>query len=291
MKIAVMAAGGVGGYFGARLAQAGHEVAFLARGPHLAALRSRGLRVASALGDVTLPRLRVTGDPAEIGPVEVVLFAVKLWDTAASAAACKPLMDQNTMVVSVQNGVNSGPLLGDQLGAGQVAIGSAFVASVIAEPGVIQHTGSLAKLAFGALDGSPSPRLEAFAEACRESGFEADIPEDILNLVWQKFIVLVAMSGVTSVVRQSIGRILENPELRAQLSGAMAETAAVGRARGVDLAADAAARQLAFTEGLPYEMTSSMQHDLAGGRRLEVAWLAGEVARLGRAHGYPDANQ
>ena len=287
MRIAVMGAGGVGGYFGGRLAQAGHEVAFVARGRQLEALRARGLRVESPLGDIQLPRVAVTSQPAEIGPVDLVLFTVKLWDTLAAAEAIKPLLGTHTAVVSFQNGVVKDDILRQALGAGHVIGGVTYIAATIAEPGVIRQSGPLQKLVFGEYDGSQSPRVRQFRDACADSGIDAEISDQIERAIWEKFVFLVGLSGTTSLARSPIGPIRSHPRSRAFLRDVMAEVVQVAIAQGVPLPAGYAEERLAFSDQVPASMTSSMHHDLEQGNRLEVAWLSGDVvergARLGVA--------
>jgi 2-dehydropantoate 2-reductase len=287
MRIAVMGTGGVGGYFGARLAQGGHEVMFVARGQQLQALRAHGLRVESPLGDVHLPDIQVTDEPAEIGVVDLVLFTVKLWDTQAAAVAIKPLLGENTAVVSFQNGVVKDDILRQSLGAGHVIGGVCYVAATIAEPGVIRHSGTLAKLEFGEYDGSLSPRIRQFRDACAGSSIDAEISDRIEQTIWEKFVFLVGLSGMTSLARSTIGPIRDHPRSRAFLHDVMDEVVQVARAQGVPLTADYADKRLAFTDTVPAAMTSSMHHDLEHGNRLEVSWLSADVvergARLGVA--------
>ena len=281
MRIAVMGTGGVGGYFGARLAQAGHEVAFVARGRHLEALRAHGLRVESPLGDVHLPDVEVTGEPAGIGTVDLVLFSVKLWDTLAAAEAIKPLLGGKTAVVSFQNGVVKDDILRQALGAGHVIGGVCYIAATIAGPGLIRHSGALQKLVFGEYDGSLSPRVRQFRHACTEAGIDAEISDRIEQTIWEKFVFLVGLSGTTSLARSAIGLIRSHPRSRAFLHDVMEEVVQVARAQGVPLPAGYADERLAFTDQVPASMTSSMHHDLERGNRLEVAWLSGDVAERG----------
>lgn len=287
MRIAVMGTGGVGGYFGARLAQAGHEVAFVARGGQLAALRARGLRVQSQLGDAHLPNVEVTDEPAEIGPVDFVLFTVKLWDTLEAAEAVKPLLRTQTAVVSFQNGVVKDDILRQALGAEHVIGGVTYIAATIAEPGVIRHSGTLQKLVFGEYDGSQSPRVRQFCEACADSGIDAEISDRIEQAIWEKFVFLVGLSGTTSLARSPIGPIRSHPRSRAFLHDVMTEVVQVALAQGVPLPADYADERLAFTDQVPASMTSSMHHDLEQGNRLEVAWLSGDVVERGARLGVP----
>jgi 2-dehydropantoate 2-reductase len=287
MRIAVMGTGGVGGYFGARLAQAGHKVAFVARGRQLEALRAGGLRVESPLGDVHLRDVEVTGSPAEIGAADLVLFTVKLWDTLEAAEAIKPLLGAQTAVVSFQNGVAKDDILRDVLGAEHVIGGVTYIAAAIAEPGLIRHSGALQKLVVGEYDGSLSPRVRQFRDACADSGIDAEISDRIEQTIWEKFVFLVGLSGTTSLARSPIGPIRSHPRSRAFLHDVMAEVVQVALAQGVPLPGDYADERLAFTDTVPAGMTSSMQHDLEQGNRLEVAWLSGDVVERGARLGVP----
>jgi 2-dehydropantoate 2-reductase len=285
MRIAVMGAGGVGGYFGARLARAGHDVAFIARGAHLAAMRERGLTVKSALGEVHLPKPTVTDDPATLGWFDVVLFAVKLWDTESAAAAIKPLLAAGGVVVPFQNGVESIERIGAVLGREPVMGGAAYIAATIAEPGVIAHTGTMARLLFGAVLPSQRNATQELLGACKGAGIDAEMAEDIRKTLWIKFGFLVALSGMTAATRQPIGVIRADPDLRATFEAAIREVWEVGRARGIALPDDFVAQQMRFGDGLPAEMRASMLNDLEAGHRLEAPWLSGAVARMAREAG------
>ncbi|MFC9690511.1 2-dehydropantoate 2-reductase [Kribbella sp. NPDC056951] len=287
MRIAVMGTGGIGGYFGGRLAAAGHDVAFVARGRQLEALRANGLRVQSELGDLHLPAVEVTDDPSELAPADVVLFGVKLWDTEESAALIKPLLGEQTAVISFQNGVQKDDVLRRILGPEHVVGGVAYIAATIAEPGVIKHTGTLQRLAFGEYDGSASDRVEAFRAACAEAGIDVAVSNEIERTIWEKFVFLVGLSGMTTSTRTPIGAIRSNPRSRAFLRDVMEEVVQVARAHGVPIAADFVDDRLAFVDQAPAEMTSSMHHDLNRGNRLEVQWLSGDVVDRGRALGVP----
>jgi 2-dehydropantoate 2-reductase len=287
MRIAVMGAGGVGGYFGAKLAQAGHDVAFVARGRHLAAMRERGLTVTSANGDVRLPKPVATDDPATLGRTDIVLFAVKLWDTESAAEAVRPLVAQGGVVVPFQNGVGSVERIGAMVGAGHVMGGVAQIAATIAAPGVIAHTGTMARLRFGPVLSAQQPAAEALLAACRSAAIDVELVADIRRALWEKFVFLAAFSGLTSVARQPVGVLRTDPELRGTLEAAMREAWAVGRAQGVALADDFVAQLMQFTDGLPAEMKSSMLNDLVAGNRLEAPWLCGDVTRMAAAAGVP----
>ena len=287
MKIAIVGAGGLGGYFGARLAQGGHDVAFVARGRHLEALRTHGLRVESPLGNVHLPEIEVSDDPAQLGQADLVLFGVKLWDTEASAELIKPLLTERTGVVSFQNGVVKDDILRRVLGAAHVIGGVGYIAATIAEYGVIRHANTLQKLVFGEYDGATSERVRGFRDACAESGIDAEISDRIEQAIWEKFVFLVGLSGTTSTARTPIGPIRSHPRARAFLHDVMDEVVQVARAQGVQLPADYAKDRLDFTDTVSADMTSSMHHDLERGNRLEVAWLSGDVVDRGRALGVP----
>jgi len=280
-----MGAGALGGYFGARLAAAGNDVAFIARGVHLAAIRRDGLRVTSARGDLHLRDVAATDDPSALAPADVVMVGVKLWDTEAAAEAIKPLMRQGTAVVSFQNGVNKDDVLRRILGRDAVIGGVAQIGAVIESPGVIAHTGTMAKLIFGEFDNRRSPRIEALLAACVAAGIDADIPADINLAIWEKFAFLVPMAACTASMRSTIGPIRANPHAFGFLLDVMQEVVAVGRALGVALPADFAEQRRAFIEGLPPQMTASMAGDLARGNRLELPWLSGAVVEFGEKAG------
>ena len=284
-RFAIMGSGGVGGYFGGRLAQAGFDVSFIARGPHLAAMREQGLRLDSPLGDAHIKPAHATDDPAEIGPVDYVLFATKLWDTESAGEACRPLIGPETAVISLQNGVDAEDRLARILGAGHVMGGVAAISAVIGAPGVIDHLGNFAKIIFGELNGARTARGERLMAALDEAGIDATIADDIGKTIWNKFIFLVGLSALTSVTRKTIGPVREDPDCRALLVRVLAETVAVARAHGIALDADSEAERLAFLDNLPAAMTSSMAGDLARGNRLELDWLSGAVVRMGRELG------
>ena len=287
MRIAVMGAGGVGGYFGGQLARAGHEVAFIARGRHLAALRGQGLTVDSAVGPVQALPVAATYVPAELAPADVVLFCVKLWDVEASAAGLAPLLSAGGIVIPFQNGVESHQMLARALGAGRVAGGVAHIGAVIRAPGVIAHTGTMAKLRVGAFEAAQEPRLAEFVAAGKAAGIDIECVDDIRRSLWEKFVFLVAMSGATALARQPIGVVRADADLREVLAAAMRETVAVAAAHGVVFGETFVDRQMSFVDGLPAEMRSSMLNDLLAGNRLEAPWLAGAVARMAKAAGLP----
>jgi len=285
MKIAIMGTGGVGGYFGAKLAISGEDVTFIARGAHAAAIREKGLRVISVNGDMHVHPAVTVSDPAKIGPVDVVLFCVKLWDVDTAAAACRPLIGPDTAVICFQNGVDAEERVAAVLGENHAVGGTAGIAALIEEPGVIRHTGTMAWLRFGELDGRVSPRLQSFDEACGKAGFGASISQDITADIWRKLSILAPLAGATAATRVSIGPILADADTRRLFADLIAETVAVGRAMGVRLEDGIADKQLGFADGLPGEMKASMLGDLERGNRLELEWLTGAVVRLGRELG------
>jgi 2-dehydropantoate 2-reductase len=287
MRIAVMGAGGVGGYFGAQFAKAGHDVAFIARGRHLAALRGYGLTVESEVGPLQALAVTATDHPAELAPVDVVMFCVKLWDVEAAARQVEPLLAAGGIVIPFQNGVESHTILTRTLGPQRVAGGVAQIAAVIREPGVISHHGRMAKLRVGAFAGGPPAAVQAFVDAGRAAGIDIELVPDINRALWEKFVFLVAMSGATALARRPIGVCRDDPDLRSVLAASMRETVAVAATHGVAFDDGFVDRQMTFVDGLPAEMRSSMLNDLAAGNRLEAPWLAGAVARMAAAAGLP----
>lgn len=279
MRIAIMGAGGVGGYFGARLAQAGHDVTFIARGRHLEALKASGLTLKSALGDAIL-KVKAVDRAADAGPAEIALFAVKLWDTEESATQLRPVVASGGFVIPFQNGVESVARIGAILGKERVMGGAAYIAGRIGEPGVIVHTGTIARLRFGPVVPAQRSAAQAFHAACTAANIDCELAEDIERVLWEKFVLLVAISATTAVSRKTIGVVRADPDLRWLLETVMRETWAVGRKRGVALADDLVAKTLAQAETFPPEMRASMAADLEAGGKLEAPWLSGAVARM-----------
>jgi 2-dehydropantoate 2-reductase len=286
MRIAVMGAGGLGGYFGARLCLGGAEVHFIARGPHLQALRNEGLRIVGP-EPMHVPRVAATDDAGAVGPVDLVMLCVKLWDTEAALAQMRPLVGERTAVVSFQNGVLKDEPLREAFGAGRVMGGVGYVAASLQAPGVIRQTGPMQRLLFGEFDGTRSARGQAFLDACLAGGIQAELSADIRREIWQKFVFLAGLSGTTTTIRKPIGPIRENPQTRRFLLDLMREVVAVGRAHGVDLPEDYAELRLRLADDVAWDMTSSMHHDLERGQRLEVRWLAGAVQALGLQKAVP----
>jgi 2-dehydropantoate 2-reductase len=285
MRIAVIGAGGVGGTFGAALAKAGNDVTFVARGAHLAAMRKHGLRVLGPRGDIHVDPTQATDDPSRIGPVDVVLFCVKLWDVESAGAAIREMVRPDTAVIPLQNGIDASERLIPILGRGPVMGGVAQVSAHITEPGVIRQTGTFMRLVFGELEGRASPRGGAFEAACRSAGFEATNSNDILVPLWEKFVQLAANSSVAAVTRLPFGKWRDDPDTFVLIERSVKEVAAVGRARGVPLSPDLEEKSAHLTKHFPGEMLPSMALDLMRGNRLELPWLAGKVVALGRELG------
>ena len=287
MKIAVMGAGALGCYYGGRLLQAGRDVSFVARGAHLEALKRNGLKIESPLGDAHLPEITATSEPAEIGPVDMVFFLVKLYDTEDAAQAMSPLLGPETAVVSFQNGIDSWQRIGSLVGEDRVIGGLAVIPADIKAPGVVRHNGPFAKLVFGEFDGRTSERCQALVKALDVDGIEALLVDNIDVRIWEKLVILSALSAITTLTRLPIGAIRRDPMSVKLFESAIVETHAVGRAACPALAEDAGERALKLAMGFPDQMRASMLDDLERGKRLELDDLSGAVVRLGERHNVP----
>jgi 2-dehydropantoate 2-reductase len=287
MRIAVVGAGGVGGGFGAALAKAGADVTFIARGAHLAAMKSKGLRVEGGRGETHLVPTQATDDPKTVGPVDYVLFCVKLWDVESAGEHIRPLVGPDTAVIPLQNGIDAPERLLPILGKGAVMGGVAQISASIVEPGVVRQVGTFMRMLFGELDGSTSKRGEALLAMCRKAGFDATLSDQIVSELWMKFILLATNASLIALVRQPMGKVRDDPDMKPHFVAAYNEVIAVGKARGVKLPADALDRMLAFNAGAPPSMKPSMALDLERGNRIELPWLGGKVVELGRQLGVP----
>jgi 2-dehydropantoate 2-reductase len=287
MRIAVVGAGGVGGGFGAALAKAGADVTFIARGAHLAAMKSVGLKVQGPRGDTHLVPTKATDDPNLIGTVDVVLFCVKLWDVESAGMRIKPLIGPETAVIPLQNGIDAAERLIPILGERAVMGGVAQISASIIAPGVIQQVGTFLRMIVGELDRKRSKRAEDFLALCLKAGFDATLSEQILTELWMKFILLASNSGIMALSRQPIGKLRDDPDMRPIFMAAYREVIDVGKAKGVTLPADALDKIVGFTSSQPPAMKASMALDLDRGNRMELPWLAGKVADLGRQLGVP----
>ncbi len=288
MKIAIYGTGGVGGYFGGRLAQAGEDVTFIARGAHLQAIQANGLKIESINGDFTIFPVKATDNPAEMEVVDVVFVAVKTWDVPAAAEALRLLVGADTIVVPLENGVDAPEQLASVLGAEHVLGGLCRISALIGGPGLVKHVGVAPYIAFGERDGTQSARVEALrAVFARCQGLTIDVPADIEAALWDKFVFIASMSGVGAVTRQPAGVFRAVAETRALLVATLEETAAVARARGIRLPADEAQKVLAFIDNAAPGVTASMQRDIMDGKPSELKAQNGAVVRMGRELGVP----
>ncbi|HJW84207.1 MAG TPA: 2-dehydropantoate 2-reductase [Anaerolineae bacterium] len=287
MRIAIVGSGGAGGYYGALLARCGHEVIFIARGAHLEAIRARGLRILSVHGDFEVAPTRATADPAEIGAVDLTILAVKTYDTHAAALVMRPLVGPHTSVLSLQNGVESAAQLSRYFGRETVLGGATWIVSSIAEPGVIRQESQFRRIVLGELDGQQTQRVKDIRQALAEAGIAAEVSDHIDKVLWTKLLFIASFSGITSVTRAPAGPVRTCAESRLLLERAMREVEAVARAKGLDLDGDVVPKTLAFVETFEPTATSSMQRDVAAGRRLEYDALNGAVVRAGREAGIP----
>jgi 2-dehydropantoate 2-reductase len=286
MRIVMMGSGGVGGFFGARLAKVGEDVSFVARGKHLEAIRKDGILIENQpQGDLRAEGVRASADPKDLGPADIVILSVKLWDTEEAARAVQPIVGPDTAVLSLQNGVIKDDILRRIFPEKNIMGGVAYVASHIARPGVIHQTGTMQRIVVGEYAGGTSERARKLHEALLRSGVAAELSTDVRRSIWEKYVFLVGLSATTATTRRPLGAVLENPRSKDFLLEVMREVVRVGRAKGVALPEDYADQRLAFASTLPHDMTSSMAVDLDRGNRLEVEWLSGGVVKLGKEAG------
>ncbi len=286
MRIAAIGAGGIGGYYGACLAKAGEDVVFLARGAHLQALRDRGLTVRAPSGESTLS-VAAVADPVAVGPVDLVLFCVKSYDTQVAAESLRPLTGAQSLVLTLQNGLDNLEKIASVVGPEHVLVGSVYVALQLVSPGVIAHSAGEGKIVFGQLTGDPTDRTRSILAAFQHTGVPCELSREMPRILWEKFLFIAGIGAITALARSGIGAILAHAEGRDLLTASCAEVVAVARAEGVDLGSDAVARAVRQAEALPPHWRSSMARDLEDGRRLEVDALSGAVVRRGRKHDIP----
>jgi len=287
MRIAVIGAGGIGGPYGAALAKAGADVIFVARGAHLASMRENGLRIEGDRGETHIRPAQATDDIASIGPVDYVLFCVKLWDVEAVGEQLRPLIGPQTAVIPLQNGIDAAERLIAILGHDAVMGGTAFVTGSIVAPGVIRQTGTYQRMTFGELDRRISGRGERLRDFCEAAGFEGVLSPDVTVPIWDKFLLLVPLSGLNALTRLPLGKWRDDSDLCALYEASLAETVAVGLAEGVRLPPASVEEARAAMRSMPdYHMTS-MGNDLIRGNRIELPWFAGKVVELGRRHAIP----
>jgi 2-dehydropantoate 2-reductase len=281
MRVAVFGPGGVGAYFGARLAEVGNEVSFVARGAHLDAIRAHGLRVDSVLGDMLVRPKAASAFAADIGPVDAVLLGVKTWQVADVAPSLKPLLGRDTFVVPLQNGVETPDLLAASLGVEHVVGGVCGGFCFVVAPGHVRHIGGITFIKFGELDRRKSERLEQLRAEFAAAKVDVTVPDDVRVALWEKLLLVVPFGGVGAVARAPIGVIMKTPETRALIESAMHEVGAVAAAQGIRLPADTIPRTLALLDGTTPTGTSSLQRDIAAGKRSELDAWTGAVVRLG----------
>lgn len=292
MRIAIFGTGGVGGYFGGRLAHSGEEVIFIARGAHLEAIRREGLTVESIKGEFKVFPARVEADPAAVGEVDVVLVGVKAWQVPETALLIHPLVGKRTLVVPLENGVEAPAQLASELDVTNrptphVIGGLCRIATLIARPGVIRHTGIEPFIAFNRLDGLPDERVENLQQAFLRAGVNVEVPADIWAALWAKFAFIAALGGVGAVTRAPAGVMRTIPETRALLEAVIREVEAVGRAEGAALPENIFQVTLGMIDNLPASTTASMQRDFMEGRPSELESQTGAVVRLGKEKSVP----
>ena len=273
MRIAIMGAGGIGAYYGACLARSGADVILIARGAHLDAMRKNGLRIQDFGGEeFTIDPVSATDDPETVGPVKAILFCVKMYDTLQAAALCKPLMGDDTIVVTLQNGVESVAMIDSVLGPGRALGGATFISATVIEPGLVRRNNQMDNIEFGETDGTISPRAEAFAKTLNDAGIESFVSPDVQAMLWAKFVQLTGNSGINALSRADTGVVRADPVMRAVYCDALRETVAVGRAMGVELPEDIIERAMNWLDRSA-PIKASLAVDLESGRRLEVEWV------------------
>jgi 2-dehydropantoate 2-reductase len=289
MKIAVMGSGGIGGYFGAHLAlQESNDVWFIARGPHLEAIKNTGLQIRSEQGDITVFPAQATDDPAEVGPVDLIIFAVKLYGMDAAAEQCRPMVAADTGIVCLQNGIGSEERVDQILGEGHAIGGIVYAPLAIEAPGIIRHEGKFARLVLGEMSGEPSARLEKFLNACHAAGIVASASGDMKLALWEKFVFLASFAGITCLTRQPSRCMQQDSDTFELFLLAVREAIAVAQAEGVNLnGEDVLNHSTKMAQGLAENAQSSMLTDFESGKALENAWFSGKILELGRLHNIP----
>lgn len=285
MRIAIMGTGGVGGYYGGLLSQKGQEVIFIARGAHLQAMRAKGLQVKSVHGDFLVSPVKATADPAEVGPVDLILFTTKTYHTDIAAQAIKPMVGPETVVVPLQNGIDAAERLGAYVGREHLMGGVTWLSAAIEAPGVIGQYSQFRRVVLGEFDGKMTARLKRIFEILQATGITVELSADILKVLWTKFVFISAASALGSLTRAAIGEYRQVPETREVLTEALREVAGVAQAKGVQLEGDLVAKTLEFIDNAAPDMKTSMQRDVEAGRPSELESLIGVVPRLGRQTG------
>ena len=287
MKIAIMGTGGVGGYYGALLTRAGHEVTFIARGKHLEAIRQNGLEVKSVFGDFRVRPTLVTDNPALAGQVEMVIFATKTYHTEEAAEKILPVIGPQTIVIPLQNGVDAAERIGAVIGRGHVVGGATWLSAAIEAPGVIGQYSQFRRIVIGEFDGNITPRAQAAQSALKSTGGVVELVGNISQVLWTKFVFISAISALGAVTRVTIGEYRSVPETRLALTGALNEVIAVAHARKIPLDADILEKTLEFIDTSAPGIKPSMQRDMEAGRRSELESMIGIVVRFGEELGVP----
>ena len=284
---AIMGSGGMGGYIGAKLTQAGYEVSFIARGAHLEAMKNNGLKIEGPDEAFVIDPIQATSDPRDIGPVDFVIFCVKLWDTEAAGEQCRDLVGPDTAVLSMQNGVDAEPILSGILGSQHVMGATSEIGANIIEPGLVRRFTPFAAIRFGEFDQHRSKRSIQFSEAITAAGLSAEHVDSISLTIWDKFLWLVGASALNCVTRQPFGPVREDPDTRALLRQIMEEVMSVANAKGISLTNENIEARLDYIDNLPGQAKVSMALDLERGNRLELPWLSGTAIRMGRELNVP----
>jgi 2-dehydropantoate 2-reductase len=287
MKIMVMGSGGTGAYYGGLLAQQGNDVTFIARGAHLDAIRANGLQVKSIHGDFTVAPAKATDSPAEVGPVDLILFCVKTYGTEEAVKATQPAIGSQTSVLSLQNGVDATERIGKIVGMEHVIGGATWISSAVEAPGVIKQVSQFRRIVFGELGGTRSPRIQSIYEVLQKTGAVVEVSEDILKILWTKFVFISSASSLGSLTRLPMGDYRSIPETRAMITALMREVEALAHASGVRLDIDVVQKSLEFIDNAAPHIKASMQLDVEGGRRTELDSMVGVIGRKGRELGVP----
>ena len=287
MKIAIMGTGGVGGYYGGLLAQKGQNVIFVARGPHLQAIREKGLQVKSVLENFFVSPANATDDPTEVGPVDLILFTTKTYHTETAAQAIKPMIDQGTVVISLQNGIDAAERIGAHVGMEHLVGGATWLSAAIEAPGVIGQYSQFRRIVLGEFNGKVTTRLKTIYETLQVTGITVELSDNILKVLWTKFVFISSVSAIGSLTRVNFGEFRHVPEARGILTEAIGEVAAVAQARGVELDRDVVDKTLEFIDNSAASIKPSIQRDVEVGRPSELKSLIGIVARLGEQNGVP----
>jgi 2-dehydropantoate 2-reductase len=287
MKIVVMGTGGTGGYYGGLLAKQGHEVIFIARGAHLQAIQKNGLQVKSIHGDFTVSPAKAAGDPAQIAPPDLILFCTKTYSTDEAARAIKPVVGKETAVLSLQNGVDAAERIGKVAGMEHMLAGATWISSAVEAPGIIKQVSDFRRVVLGELDGRLTSRARAVYEAFKETGITAELSENILKVLWTKFVFISSASSFGSLTRLPMSDYRSVPETRALILRLMGEVEAVARAQNVALDADVVEKSLAFMDNAAPHIKASMQLDVESGHRTEIESMIGVIGRKGRERGIP----